>query len=90
MPLPETLAYKEQQFARTGRIIISSDELFKESSWFAVLMGQGHVPEDYNPLIDSISSADNTEHLRRLREGIEAICAKMRPHEAFLPEPAPD
>jgi tryptophan halogenase len=89
MPLPEALAYKEQQFARTGRIIISSDELFKESSWFAVLMGQGHVPEDYNPLIDSISSADNAEHLRRLREGIDAICAKMRPHEAFLPEPAP-
>jgi tryptophan halogenase len=86
MPLPERLAYKEEQFARTGRIILSSDELFKESSWFAVLLGQGHIAQDYNPLIDSIGSAENAAHLRRLREGIQAICAKMRPHESFLPQ----
>jgi tryptophan halogenase len=86
MPLPQGLVYKEQQFAQSGRIIISTDELFKESSWFAVLMGQGHEPRDYNPLIDGISSADNTEHLRRLKDGIQAICAKMRPHETFLTE----
>jgi tryptophan halogenase len=84
MPLPETLAYKEEQFARTGRIILGTDELFKESSWFAVLMGQGHEPKDYNPLIDAIKSADNTAYLRKLKEGIQAICAKMRPHESFL------
>ena len=84
MPLPESLVYKEEQFARTGRIILSTDELFKESSWFAVLLGQGHTARDYNPLIDSISSSENTEHLRRVREGIQAICAKMRPHVSFL------
>jgi tryptophan halogenase len=89
MPLPDGLVYKEQQFARTGRIIISSDELFKESSWFAVLSGQGHAARDYNPLIDSISSAENIEHLRRVRDAIQAICAKMRPHESFLPEAVP-
>jgi len=89
MPLPERLRYIEEQFARSGRIIISTDELFKESSWFAVLLGQGHAARDYNPLIDSISSAENADHLRRLREGIQAICAKMRPHASFLPEAAP-
>jgi tryptophan halogenase len=89
MPLPERLRYIEEQFARTGRIILSTDELFKESSWFAVLLGQGHSARDYNPLIDSISSAENADHLRRLREGIETICAKMRPHASFLPEAAP-
>jgi tryptophan 7-halogenase len=89
MPLPEALVYKEEQFARTGRIILGTDELFKESSWFAVLMGQGHEPRDYNPLIDAIKSADNADYLRKLKDGIEAICAKMRPHETFLPESVP-
>ena len=84
MPLPESLVYKEEQFARTGRIILSTDELFKKSSWFAVLLGQGHSARDYNPLMDSVSSAENAEHLRRIREGIQAICAKMRPHASFL------
>jgi tryptophan halogenase len=84
MPLPQSLVYKEEQFARTGRIILATDELFKEASWFAVLLGQGHSARDYNPLIDSISSAENSEHLRRIREGIQALCAKMRPHASFL------
>jgi tryptophan 7-halogenase len=88
MALPDALVYKEEQFARTGRIILATDDLFKESSWFAVLCGQGHSASDYNPLIDSISSADNSEHLRRLKDGIQAISAKMRPHAAFLSEPA--
>jgi tryptophan halogenase len=88
MPLPERLTFIEEQFSRTGRIIISTDELFKESSWFAVLLGQGHSPRDYNPLIDAISSAENAEHLRRVRDGIQAICAKMRAHESFLPQVA--
>lgn len=84
MPLPESLVYKEEQFARTGRIILATDELFKEASWFAVMLGQGHAARDYNPLIDSISSAENAEHLRRIREGIQAISTKMRPHASFL------
>jgi tryptophan 7-halogenase len=89
MPLPDALVYKEEQFARTGRIIIATDELFKEASWFAVLAGQGHVANDYNPLMDSITASDNADHLRRLKDSIQAICARMRPHETFLAEPVP-
>jgi tryptophan halogenase len=84
MPLPESLIYKEEHFSRTGRIVLSSDELFKEASWFAVLVGQGHEPKDYNPLIDSVSSEDNLAHLRRIKENIRMIAARMRDHLSFL------
>jgi tryptophan 7-halogenase len=84
MPLPESLVYKEEHFSRSGRIVLSSDELFKEASWFAVLMGQGHRPMDYNPLIDSIGSEDNLMYLRRLKETVRLTASKMKDHLSFL------
>jgi tryptophan halogenase len=42
MALPEELRYKEKQFAHSGRIMLEPDDLFRDASWFAVLMGQGH------------------------------------------------
>jgi tryptophan halogenase len=84
MRLPEDLEYKEQQFARTGRIVLSTDELFRDASWFAVLLGQGHLPSDYNPLIDSIDAGENLAYLRRIKSEIRATAAKLPIHESFL------
>jgi tryptophan halogenase len=84
MKLPEDLIYKEEHFARSGRIVLSSDELFKDASWFAVLVGQGHEPKDYNPLIDSITSEDNLAYLRRIRETVRTTASKMPAHTSFL------
>jgi tryptophan halogenase len=84
MPLPESLTYKEEHFARSGRIVLSSDELFKDASWFAVLVGQGHQPKDYNPLIDSIDSRENLAYLRRIRENVRLTADKMPAHLSAL------
>jgi tryptophan halogenase len=84
MPLPDSLTYKEEQFARSGRIVLGSDELFKDASWFAVLLGQGHQPRDYNPLIDAISSVDNLAYLRRIRDAVRATASQMPEHLSFL------
>jgi tryptophan halogenase len=82
--LPESLVYKEEQFRRTGRIVLTTDELFREASWFAVMMGQGIAPTDYNPLIEVISSNDSRAHLARIKQGIRAVVDRMPTHEAFL------
>jgi tryptophan 7-halogenase len=84
MQLPESLVYKEEHFTRSGRVVLSSDELFKDASWFAVLTGQGHRPRDYNPLVDVYDSRENLEHLRRIKETVRALAAKMPTHESFL------
>jgi tryptophan halogenase len=84
MKLPDDLEYKERQFARTGRIVLSSDELFRDASWFAVLLGQDHCPKDYNPLIDSIDEGENKAYLQRIKSEIRAAAAKMPAHESFL------
>jgi tryptophan halogenase len=84
MALPESLTDKERHFAHSGRIVLSPEELFREPSWFAVLLGQGHRPDDYNPLIDTISSADNFAHLMRIRDDIRSAAAKMPDHLSYF------
>jgi tryptophan halogenase len=84
MRLPESLIYKEEHFSRSGRIVLASDELFKDASWFAVLMGQGHEPRDYNPLIDAINSEENLSYLRRIRETVRMTVSKMPHHASFI------
>ncbi len=84
MELPPTLIDKERHFAHSGRIVLSPEELFREPSWFAVLLGQGHRPADYNPLLDSIGSTDNFVHLKRVRDEVRAAAAKMPDHVSYF------
>lgn len=84
VPLPENLQYKEEQFARTGRIVLSTDELFRDASWFAVLVGQGHLARDYNPLIDSVDARENMAYLQRIKSEIGKAAANLPTHESFL------
>ncbi len=84
MPLPEGLAYKLTHFSRTGRIVLGTDELFKEASWFAVMMGQGLQPSDYNPLLDSLSAEENRAHLARIEQQIAVALGPMARHEDYI------
>jgi tryptophan halogenase len=84
MLLPESLIHKEELFARSGRIVLSSDELFKDASWFAVLIGQGHQPRDYNPLVDTMNAEENAAYLRRIKASFQIAAAKMPAHETFF------
>ena len=84
MRLPDELEYKEQQFSRSGRIMLSTDELFRDASWFAVLVGQGHRPRDYNPLIDGIEAGNNLAYLQKIKSDIRATAAKLPTHQSFF------
>jgi tryptophan halogenase len=71
-------------FTATGRIVLTTDELFKEASWFAVMMGQGLEPTDYNPLLDCIPPEENRAHLLRIRQQIVAALGTMPRHEDYI------
>jgi tryptophan 7-halogenase len=84
MSLPEGLAYKMAHFTHTGRIVLATDELFKEASWFAVMMGQGLEPTDYNPLLDSLTPEENRAHLLRIEQQIATALGSMARHEDYI------
>jgi tryptophan halogenase len=79
--LPDEVAYKIAHFTRTGRVVLTTDELFREASWFAIMMGQGLRPADYNPLLDGISAQENRAHLARVKQQISAALGSMLSHE---------
>lgn len=59
-PIPDTLAAKIDLFRSSGRISPEPGELFTESAWLQVLIGQGIAPNSWSPLarklpIDSLA-----------------------------------
>ena len=76
---PSSLAYKLEQYRGSGRIMLASEELFRDASWFAVLTGQGVSARDHSPLIDTISGEDNLRQLRAIREAILKAAAGLSP-----------
>jgi len=84
MSIPDSLAYKLMHFTHTGRIVLATDELFKEASWFAVMIGQGLQPADYNPLLDSVSDEENRAHLARIEQHIATAVGSMPLHEDYI------
>jgi tryptophan halogenase len=79
MALPDSLTYRIDQFRASGRIMLSSDELFRDASWFAVLDGQGVSAADYNPMIDSMTTTDNASHLEQVRLAIARSTGQLPP-----------
>ncbi|PAX07616.1 tryptophan halogenase family protein [Sphingomonas lenta] len=75
MAIPDTLAEKMAQYRRSGRLMIGTDDLFRDASWLAVLNGQGVEAEDYNPLADTLDPATNRAQL----EQIAAVVARAAP-----------
>jgi tryptophan 7-halogenase len=75
MALPDTLTEREDQYRRSGRLMLSSDELFREASWLAVLNGQGVVARGHSPLADTLDAAAN----RRQLDQIAAVIARAVP-----------
>ena len=77
MAIPDTLAEKIAHYRGSGRIVLSSDELFRDASWFAVLDGQGERAADHNPLIEAIGRDDNLRQLAALRADIARTAAAL-------------
>ena len=72
MPIPDYLTDKIAMFESHGRIFRENDELFNDTSWFAVMVGQGLLPRGYDPMVEVMS---DEELLRRMAD-IKAVIAK--------------
>jgi tryptophan halogenase len=81
---PQSLSFKIESFVQTGRIVIGPEDLFKEASWFSVLMGQGVEPQDYNPLAAVYDEAQDLQALQGLRAAIADQASRAEPHAAAI------
>ena len=84
MQIPDTLAEKLQLFRERGEVLATGSDLFKDVSWFAILNGQGVVPDGYHPLADTMPDADLQRNLAAIRTKIQERVQALPPHGQFL------
>ena len=79
--IPASLARKLDLFGSMGRVFKEGEELFDVESWIQVLIGQGLIPEGYDPGVDLVSERELFGYLENI-EGVIAKCVEVMPDHA--------
>ena len=84
MPIPESLAHKIALFESNGRAVREDNEMFRERSWAAVMLGQGIEPRGYHPFVDNLSDEQLQALVAEIKSNVARIVAAAPSHQAFL------
>ena len=80
MRVPDELEYRMRLFRERGLATHRSGELFIETNWVAVYLGQKLIPEHYDPRADCLSSSDISTSLAGIREHLIRAAEAMPAH----------
>lgn len=84
MDVPESLKEKLALFARAGQLYREPDDLFRETSWVQVMIGQGLMPRSYHAMADRLSSEQLERFLGDIRTLITRAVDGLPAHETFI------
>ena len=84
MDVPNSLKEKIALFEHNGQIFREEDELFTESSWTAVMMGQGLTMKGHNPMADAIEAAQLSDEAGEIEKSIRYLVQQMPSHADYL------
>ncbi|MFN7128428.1 MAG: tryptophan halogenase family protein [Brevundimonas sp.] len=84
MAIPDSLTQKIDLFRSRGRVFRYEDELFQETSWVAVLMGQGVSPARCDPLTETVAQDQVRHRLNEIRLAIRHAVEQMPAHESYI------
>ena len=86
MDIPERLVEKMRVYDNSGRCFREGEELFNDTSWFAVLTGQCRMPRSYDPVAEMMNMEETTARLQEIRGVIEKSANYMPDHREFIAE----
>lgn len=91
MDVPDSLVEKMELFRHSGQIFREEDELFTETSWAAVMMGQGVAMNGHNAMADALKEPSTRKEIDGIEESIMYVVNHMPSHEDYLKRycPAP-
>ena len=81
---PAGLRAKFDMFRLSGRIFRDNNELFTETSWLSVMVGQGIVAGSYHPAADQLPDEETLARLAHLREVVRNSADLMPMQAEFL------
>jgi tryptophan halogenase len=84
MSLPDVLAYKLRLFEAKSKILALDEEMFQDSDWATVYLGQGVEPRAWDVLADASDKALVRDRLAGMRKAINAAAEAMPSYATFL------
>jgi tryptophan halogenase len=92
MSIPDGLQQKIELFKHRGRFFRYDGDLFTETSWVAVFLGQNIRPKAYSQLVDGLAEPQIERAIASIKSEIAASVSRMPSHEEFLARycPAPE
>jgi tryptophan halogenase len=84
MEVPEQLAHRIDLFRRTGLIFRDADELFAETGWLQVMLGQRIEPARHHPLADELEGSKLQAFLSDIRTLIHRAVERLPAHDDFV------
>jgi len=86
MEIPERLAEKMRVFRSHGRAFRENEELFNDTSWFAVMHGQLMGARSFDPVAEVMSLDETRSRLAHIREAIANSADYMPKHRDYIRE----
>ena len=84
MSLPDSLLEKYEIFASRGRVFRENEELFNDTSWFAVMTGQNIRPSGFDPVAAVLSVDETRLRLQQTADAIRNSADYMPSHGDFI------
>ncbi len=82
--MPESLRQRLDLFRSSGQIFRDGEELFTETGWLQVMIGQGVLPQRHHPLADALPADQLDEFLTHIRTLIGRAVQTMPVHDRFV------
>jgi len=86
MAIPDRLAEKIRVFEAYGRTFRENDELFNDTSWFAVMIGQLMKARTYDPVADIMPLEETRRRLKHIADTVHNSAEYMPTHKQFILE----
>jgi tryptophan halogenase len=83
MDLPKPLQNKLATFEQTGRVLIEEGEMFGDS-WAQVLIGQGLIPDQYHPIINTLSDQELEQFMLGIEQNIAGQLGQLQSHKSYV------
>lgn len=84
MDIPDSLSAKMALFRGNGLLHKDAEDLFRESSWVQVMVGQGLEPAGYHAMADRLSADQLGSFLKDVRRLIDRAEASLPGHAEFI------
>lgn len=89
MDVPDSLAARLDLWRSKGRLFREGRELFQTASWVAVLLGQGIVPEELEPMVGAVDPAFAADAIERMHVSYRRMAEQMPSHAEFIARACP-